>query len=182
MNDIPALVKATNALPPHLKQDKLPHATGELAILYAEQGDIANYRNARRTALSQITENKASWSMKSVLATADAIAGEFELAEANLVSGPIPWFGDSNRPRSILAVGLANAQQLEKATRHAGKITEDQPLYRGNAWEAISMARFAADPESGAKTVDWTISLKSPNDRVSAFCGLALAVAATDKQ
>lgn len=182
MNDAPALIKATAALPQHLKHDKLPHATAELAILYAERGDIANYRNARRAALNQMTENNASQSLKSVLATADAIAGEFTLAEANLVSGPAPWFGDSNRPRSRLAVGYANNREWEKATSHAKKLSENLPSFRGDAWEAISRNRYLDDPASGKALLDWCSELNSLNDQVSVYCGLALAKAAMQQQ
>ncbi|MEO2031388.1 MAG: hypothetical protein ABGZ35_04830, partial [Planctomycetaceae bacterium] len=53
---------------------QLARAQCELTILYAEQGDIDGYRDARRAAQSQITQGKAPSAMKCLLATADALA------------------------------------------------------------------------------------------------------------
>lgn len=151
-------------------------AYGELAILQAERGNTEGYRDARRSAQSLITQGRANSEMKLVLATADALAGEFELAESNLVRGTLRWFGDANRPRSQLAVSLAAVGQWEKALQHAQKVSVSQPFYRAEAWVGVAEARLRDSTESQQSVLDWASSLESQLDKAAAYCGLALEV------
>ncbi|HBE67643.1 MAG TPA: hypothetical protein DDW52_05785 [Planctomycetaceae bacterium] len=155
-------------------------AYGELAILYAERGNIESYRDARRSAQSLITQRRAGSEMKLLLATADALAGEFALAETNLVGGTLGWYGDANRPRRQLAVSLAADGQWEKAMDHARKISPTQPLYRAEAWAAVAEGRRKTGSETDAELLAWIDSLNSNVDRAAAYCGLALASATTE--
>lgn len=152
-------------------------AYGELAILYAERGNMEGYRKARRSAQSLITQGRAGSEMKLVLATADALAGEFALAKSNLVRGTLGWYGDANRPRRQLVVSLAADGQWDKALEHAFKVSEAQPLHRAAAWSAVAEARRKANSESGKETLAWAESLESQVDRAAALCGLGLAAA-----
>ena len=153
-------------------------AYGELAILYAERGNVESYRNTRRSAQSNITQGRAGSEMKLVLATADALAGEFALAESNLVRGTVGWFGDVNHPRRQLAVSLAENGQWEKAMEHARKVSESQPLYRAQAWAAVAERRRKNGSETAEEILEWTASLESQVDKAAAYCGLSLAAAA----
>ena len=180
--DVPGLLKTIESLRQKSEGAELARAYSELAILYAERGNTAGYRDARRAALSEITERRAPEEMKCVLATADVIAGEFTLAEDTLVDGSMLWFGDASRPRTRLVVALAADGQGERAVKHAEKISEKYPVYRGDAWEAIAKARYKQGQSARETLIAWAGDLKPPNNRVGAFCGLALAVVATDKQ
>jgi len=117
--------------------------------------------------------------MKLILATADALAGEFALAESNLVRGTLVLFGDSNRPRQQLAVSLAADGQWEKALDHARHVSPNQPLYRSKAWAAVAEARLQDHPQSRNEIIEWVDSLQSPLDKTAAYCGLALASVAS---
>ncbi len=153
-------------------------AYGELAILYAERGNTEAYRDARRSAQSLITQGRAGSEMKLVLATADALAGEFALAESNLVRGTLGWYGDANRPRRQLAVSLSADGQWEKALDHARRISPTQPLYRAEAWAAVAEGRRTRSSETDTELLQWIDSLESQVDRAAVYCGLTLAVAA----
>lgn len=148
----------------------------ELAILHAERGNLESYRDARRSAQSLIARGRAGSEMKLALATSDALAGEFALAESNLVRGTLRWFGDANRPRSQLAVSLAADGQWEQAIGHARAVSASQPLYRLVAWTAIAKARLNDTSEREEELLDWASSLESQVDRAAALCGFALAV------
>ncbi|PHQ37035.1 hypothetical protein CEE69_01295 [Rhodopirellula bahusiensis] len=152
-------------------------AFSELAILHAERGNIESYRDARRSAQSLIARGSAGPEMKLALATSDALAGEFALAESNLVRGTLLWFGDASRPRSQLAVSLAANGQLEKAIGHAQRISSSQSFYRTKAWAAIAEARRKGSSESVQELLEWTDSMGSQVDRAAVFCGLAVAAA-----
>lgn len=152
-------------------------AYGELAILYAERGNIEAYRDARRSAQSLITQGRAGSEMKLPLATADAVAGEFALAESNLVRGTLAWYGDANLPRKQLAISLAENGQWEKALEHAHKVSSTQPLYRAEAFAAVAKARLEDDSTSRKELLDWASSLESQVDRAAVFCGLGLTAA-----
>lgn len=149
---------------------------GELAILNAERGNLAEYRDARRSAQSRIDTGHGGAEMKNVLATADALAGEFALAEANLVGGTVVWFGDANRPRRQLAISLAAKGRWSDAMEQASKISNSQALYRAEAWTSVAEARLNNSSESHEQTLDWANSLEPQVDRAAVFCGLALAV------
>lgn len=152
-------------------------AFAELAILHAERGNIESYRNARRSAQSLISQRSAGSELQLALATSDALAGEFALAESNLVRGSLLWFGDASRPRSQLAVSLSADGQWEKATGHAAKVSPTQFHHRAKAWTAVAKARRKKSSESEQIILDWTKSLDSQVDRTAVFCGLALAAA-----
>ena len=173
--DIPGLLKAIESL--HQKSDggELARAYCELAILYGKRGNTDGYREARRAALSLITQGRAQKEIKCVLATADAFAGELALAEENLVSGYMPWFGDASRPRSRLSIALAADGQLDRAVQHAGRISEKYPVFRGDAWEAIAKSRYKHETSTRSELTTWAGALNPPSNRVGAFCGLALA-------
>ncbi|TWU62566.1 hypothetical protein V7x_43010 [Crateriforma conspicua] len=184
--DIPALEAAIPELVEHYQSRKansnerhIPaRAYGELAILYAERGNVEAYRNARRSAQSQITQGRAGSEMKLILATADALAGEFALAESNLVRGTLGWYGDVNRPRKQLVISLAADGQWEKALEHARKVSKAQPLYRAEAWAAVAEGRGKGNSETDKELLAWIDSLESQVDRAAVYCGLTLAVAA----
>ena len=150
-------------------------AYAELAILHAERGNTEAYRNARRSAQSLISQGRAGSEMKLVLATADALAGEFALAESNLVRGTLGWYGDANRPRRQLVVSLAADGQWEKALDHAHKVSKTQPLYRAEAWAAVAEGRRKGSSETDKELLEWMESLESQIDRAAAYCGLSLA-------
>ena len=150
-------------------------AYGELAILSAERGNTDGYRTARRSAQSLITQGRAGSEMKLILATADALAGEFALAESNLVRGTLALFGDSNRPRQQLAISLAADGQWEKALEHARHVSANQPWYRSKAWAAVAEARLQDRSQSRNEILEWVDSLQSPIDKAAAYCGLTLA-------
>ena len=184
--DIPELEAAIPELVEHYQSRKansnerhIPaRAYGELAILYAERRNVEAYRNARRSAQSQIAQGRAGSEMKLILATADALAGEFALAESNLVRGTLGWYGDANRPRRQLAISLAADGQWEKALEHARKISETQPLYRAEAWAAVAEGRRKRNSDTDEELLAWIDSLESQVDRAAVYCGLTLAVAA----
>ncbi len=150
---------------------------GELAILHAERGNLASYRDARRSAQSLIDRGQAGSEMKLVLATADALAGEFALAESNLIRGTLGWYGDANRPRKQLAISLAAKGQWEKALEHAQGVSLSQAFYRVEAWTAVAEARRNDESESQKQILEWATSLEQQVDKSAAFCGLALAAA-----
>ncbi|WP_145421132.1 hypothetical protein [Planctomycetes bacterium K23_9] len=150
---------------------------GELAILNAERGNLADYRDARRSAQSRIDQGHGGSEMKNVLATADALAGEFALAEANLVRGTVAWFGDANRPRKQLAISLAAKGRWRDAAEQASKVSNSQALYRAEAWTSVAEARLTDGSESKPQILDWANSVHPQVDRVAVFCGLALAAA-----
>jgi hypothetical protein len=110
------------------------------------------------------------------MATADTMAGEYALAESNLVRGTVAWYGDANRPRKQLAISLAAEGRWEKAMEHALKVSTAQSLYRAEAWTAVVEARLKNDSEPQEQSLDWTNSLELQVDKAAAFCGLALAV------
>ncbi len=184
--DIPELEAAIPELVEHYQSRKansnerhIPaRAYGELAILYAERGNIEAYRNTRRSAQSQITQGRAGSEMKLILATADALAGEFALAESNLVRGTLGWYGDVNRPRKQLVISLAADGQWEKALDHARQVSKSQPLYRAEAWAAVAEGRRKGSSETDKELLTWIDSFESQVDRAAVYCGLALAVAA----
>ena len=150
-------------------------AYAELAILHAERGNTESYRSARRSAQSLISQGRAGSEMKLILATADALAGEFALAESNLVRGTLGWYGDANRPRRQLVVSLAADGQWEKALDHARRISPTQPLYRAEAWAAVAEGRRARSSETDTELLQWIDSLESQVDRAAVYCGLSLA-------
>lgn len=185
--DIPALEAALPKLVEHShrklgsanERAQPARAYGELALLHAERGNIDAYRKARRSAQSLISQGRAGSEMNLILATADAQAGEFALAESNLVRGTLGWFGDANRPRKQLVVSLANDGQCEKAEGHAKMIAASQPLYRAEAWAAVAEARRKDRLQSPTDLLDWVDSLESQVDRAAVYCGLSLAIAPT---
>ncbi|MEM6468011.1 MAG: hypothetical protein AAF802_00475 [Planctomycetota bacterium] len=173
---LPELVEHYQSRKANSNERHIPaRAYGELAILFAERGNIQAYQNARRSAQSQITQGRAGSEMKLVLATADALAGEFALAESNLVRGTLGWYGDANRPRRQLVVSLALDGQWEKALDHAQKISKAQPLYRAEAWAAVAEGRRRGRSETAKELLEWMESLESQIDRAAAYCGLSLA-------
>ena len=154
-------------------------AYAELAILYAQRGDIEAYRNARRFAQSMLSHAGVPSEMKLALSAADALAGEYALAEANLVRGTLTWFGDANRARSQLAVSLARNGQSAKAFEHAKRITPENLIYRGDAWEAAAKARAQSGTETSEELDEWLAAIESAHDRVAVLCGLAIAAGNT---
>jgi len=176
---LPELVEHSNRkLGSANERAQAARAYAELAILYAERGNMEGYRNARRSAQSLITQGRAGSEMKLILATADALAGEFALAESNLVRGTLAWYGDVNLPRAQLAVSLAADGQWEKALGQAEKVSATQPLYRTQAWSAVAEARLKDGSQSPEATLDWARSLEPQVDRAAAYCGLSLATEA----
>jgi hypothetical protein len=111
------------------------------------------------------------------MAAAYAMAGEYALAESNLVRGTVAWYGDAIRPRKQLAISLAAEGGVgKKAMEHALKVSTAQSLYRAAAWTAVAEARLKNDSESQEQILDWTNSLEFQVDKAAAFFGLALAV------
>lgn len=150
-------------------------AFGELAILHARRGNIEAYRDARRSAQSFLARSTVRPEMKLVLATADALAGEYALAQDNLVRGTLIWFGDANRARSQLAVSIAKAGQWQQALEHAAHLAPEHRVYRGDAWQAVAKARAQDNAESIEEIDRWLASIESMHDRVAVLCGLAIA-------
>lgn len=164
------------------KADAIGRSFAELAIVYAQSGDIEGYRGARRAAFSEFNRSQSSAPMKSVLAVADAIAGEFALAKDNIVEGEVAWFDGRARPRSLIAVGLANAGSWEDAVIQAQAVSVQSPFYRSQAWRAVAQSRFQKATESEREgLLAWVDSLENPIDQIAAFCGLALSAEATSR-
>ena len=91
------------------KDNQVARVSAELALLMAKQGDVTDYRAARRKSLSLIDTKGAQPQIKLLLAEADARAGEFVLAENTLVGKPLVWYGPTYRARSAIIVELASA-------------------------------------------------------------------------
>lgn len=176
-DELKALADRTNAR--RLAPTQAARAFGELAILHARRGNIDAYRDARRSAQSFLARSTVPTEMKLVLATADALAGEYALAEDNLVRGSLIWFGDANRARSQLAVSLADAGKWQQALEHAHRIDPDHCVYRGDAWQAVAKSRAQSGAETTEELDDWLASIESMHDRVAVLCGLALAAGNT---
>lgn len=155
------------------QRGQLARACGELAILHAKRGNHADYLRARRRAFALIGENRVPNEIKLVLAVADAHAGDFALAERNLVNGSLPWFGDASVPRSLLAVKLAQSNRWPQAMVHTEKVSHNYPVLRSAAWSAIAQARY--EPTPSKQLIDWASSLAKSSDRVAVWCGFALA-------
>lgn len=183
--DLPQLEREIRQIQDKYNKGTLTRAYAELAILHAQRGELDAYRQARRSALSQISQGKGPTPMKFLLAEADAQAGEFAMANDNLVSGYVQWYGDANRPRSQLAIALARAGKWGQATKHAKVIDAMHPGYRGEAWEAIAQARYRDASVSRESLVAWARSIAAndghlpipSSESVGALCGLALAAA-----
>ena len=146
-------------------------ASAELAVLAAKQNDIATYRSARRKSLSLIDSKKAQLQNKLLLAEADALAGEFVLAENTLIGKPLVWYGPTDRPRSVIIAGLAAAGRWEDALKKLDQVSSSRPRWRLDAAFAIATARCKVEPAQA--TLDWVQSLELPLDRVAGLCGLA---------
>lgn len=146
--------------------------SAELALLMAKQGDVKDYRAARRNSLSLIDTKGAQPQIKLLLAEADARAGEFVLAENTLVGKPLVWYGPTYRARSAIIVELVSAGRWEDAAKKLDQVSSSEPKWRLAAANAIAAARSKQEPG----TVDWIQSLKSPLDRVAGFCGLATSI------
>ena len=176
--NIPLLEAEIEKLRKKSAKGELARASAELAILYAQRDDIKGYRAARRAAFSDVRRGGAAYRMKSILATADAIAGEFALARDNIVSGDVAWFDGPSRPRSEISIGLANADKVEQSLAEAEKISEQSLFFRSRAFNAVAQARFRQRTESSDDLLAWAQTLRSPNDKIAALCGLALAAEA----
>jgi hypothetical protein len=70
---------------------------------------------------------------------------------------------------------LANAGKVEQSLTEAEAISKQAPFFRSRAFNAVAQARFRQGQESGDSLMAWGQSLKSPNDKIAALCGLALA-------
>jgi hypothetical protein len=153
----------------------LARAYAELAILYAKRGDVEGYRSARRSANSHISQGIAKSQLKCVLATADAFAGEFALAQDNIVDGDVPWFDGRGRPRAQIAIGMAKSGALEDAKKAVEYVADVYPFYRCRAFNAYAQARFKQDNTSPNSLLEWVDSMETPIDRIATLCGLAVA-------
>lgn len=154
---------------------ELARASAELAILFARRGDVEGYRAARRLASSEIGQGRARQRIKCVLATADALAGEFELAQANLVAGEVPWFGGPGRARSQIAISLAQTGAWEPAMEQADMVSPRDAIYRSRALRAVAQARFKQDGFARITLLSWVDMFEAPNDKIAILCGIASA-------
>ena len=178
-DDVSKLKLAIAELTKRSNHGELAHAYAELAILHARNGELNEYRAARRAALDQITRKKAPANMKTILATADAYAGEFALAETTIEFADISFFGDESRPRSIVAIKLANAGEWNDSIQQAKKSNKRGPQYHCDVWNAIAQARYVDPKSDQTKMLEWIGTIESQLHQTGALCGLAQAVQST---
>ncbi|MCA9257938.1 MAG: hypothetical protein KDA61_02005 [Planctomycetales bacterium] len=155
------------------KKGQLARVNAELAVAYAERGDLQQYRAARRSAYSEIAQGRVKPSFANVLAVADAKMGELALAESSFVDQKLEWF-DQERPKSEIAVGYARRGDWKKALEAAQDTNRSNPVFRCRAFRAVAQSRYAQEPNRQTLS-DWVGQLSAPVDRVGALCGLALA-------
>lgn len=143
----------------------------EVARLAARQGELDDYRAARRSAISLITSQNAIDSIQLLLMEADALAGEFDLAlRAKRPRERLPLYGTVAVPLSTLCVELCRANRLSDAEPLLAGINE--PFWKLRAMHAIAAARLRDRPSEDH--LEWATQLEDPFLRVAAYCGLAL--------
>tara|TARA_R110002049_G_scaffold268572_1_gene445044 strand:- start:1731 stop:4472 length:2742 start_codon:yes stop_codon:yes gene_type:complete len=179
-SNIPQLHAEIGKLREKSKPGELARATAELAILYAERGDVDGYRSARRTAFAEIRRGGAATKMKTILATADAIAGELTMAKDSIVSGDVDCFDGPSRPLAEVAVGLAKSGRIDEAIAEATSIPKQDICFRSRAFNAVATAKQSE--LSDDETLPWVSSLPTQNDQIAALCGLAIAIESAQQQ
>lgn len=146
----------------------------ELATFYARRGDLDAYRSARRTAYRESQQRRAAPHVNNVLAIADALAGEFALAQDTLTSGTPKWSHGASRVDAETARGLARQGDWQAALQAAEKAGFSNAGYRCGAFAAVAHARYQ-DATARPELVRWASELARPTDQIGALCGLALA-------
>ncbi|MCA9148124.1 MAG: hypothetical protein KDA92_02430 [Planctomycetales bacterium] len=172
--DIAALKAAITKQKADPKVNELARAQAELAILYATRGDIDEYSSLRRSVVSQIRRKQAWPSMQSLLAVADARAGDLQLAQESLVDEPLTWTDGVGWPGSEIAIAFAKQGNADKALEAAKATSAKYAIYPCRAFAAAAYARYRAG-SLGPELIEWVSTLKRPVDQVGAYCGLALA-------
>ena len=143
----------------------------ELALMAARQGQLDDYRAARRTATSLLQTQGVITYIRIPLIEADAYAGEFELAlQSKRDRERLPIYGTVSRPLSTLCVELCRANRLMDAEPLLPAISE--PFWKLRAMHAVAAARLQNHPTDNH--LDWVAKLDDPFLRVAAYCGLAL--------
>ena len=118
--------------------------------------------------------------MRTILATADAIAGEFSMAKDYIVAGDIEFFDGPSRPRAEIAVGLAKAGRIDEALTEATSIPKQDTYFRSRAFNSVATANQSK--LSDDETLPWVSSLPTQNDQIAALCGLAIAIESAQQQ
>lgn len=162
---------------PHKGNAQVARVYGELAVLHAKRGEVPAYVAARRKAASLIENRSDLGSLKLILAEADALAGDYQLAEDGLVSGRLAWYGTVSRPRSVLAQQLAADGEFKRAELHAKQIGDSGSFESMRAWSAIATSKMvqlsdSSNEESLDELLRWVESLPQPEIRIAARCGL----------